>query len=694
MKRQGSRSLVFSGILTLVPVLGLTVGALRLLRSDQAEVEANAQRELASLSVRFAADVENRWARLVPSAAETMALMGNRSSETALPVESSTWRLDAMGDPVDVFFAPEIPVAPAWWVSLTRDQRDAYRRFVAARSGNSDERPPHHLPESARHSALFERLMANASVSNRTATMLRIRGPEFSRIVLPSGMSGNEVALWRGLQAETGAADPTSLLSGIHEYLMHEQPGSWSELDARLIEWERAVSETKGNAAAPKSLDERAKSLAGLRQLGAFRNLEREKLREFRREHPPQYWREGARIWNWKDQALCSLLLSKSELHTNEVGENSPTLWMLTSVPARVLQEAVRAAAGPLGEAVPVYARPRTRWVDSEWNRIAPWSDPRTNSTLSAYRPVRWGNEDQGFALAEVGFEVFDERLLLSGQRRRARTLGAFVIGAAVVSGLGFWQLRRAFLQQAQLAEQQSNFVASVSHELRAPVASLGLLVDNLRRGSITDVDRKQEYLRFMARECRRLSQLIQNVLATGRLDQGRWQYLQEPLDLLRLMKETVESFTPLARENAVELVLTVHPPNADGCFEMMGDALAVQQAVTNLLDNALKHSPVNTTIRVGLTRMEGHVPGASSKTLLRLTIDDSGPGVPEGERERIFDRFYRLGSELRRETVGVGLGLSLVRSVIEAHQGRVWCASNPDGVGSRFVVEVPLDPA
>lgn len=97
--------------------------------------------------------------------------------------------------------------------------------------------------------------------------------------------------------------------------------------------------------------------------------------------------------------------------------------------------------------------------------------------------------------------------------------------------------------------------MASVSHELRAPVASLGLLVDNLRRGAIAEVDRQQEYLRLMARECRRLSQLIQNVLATGRWDRGGRELVHESLDLGKLVQETVEGFTSLTAENALPVL-------------------------------------------------------------------------------------------------------------------------------------------
>ena len=438
MKRQGSRSLFFSGILTLVPVLGLAVGALGLLRSDQAEVEANAQRELASMSVRLAADVDLRWARLVPSADETLAFHLDSLSRTALSVGSSTWRLNAMGDPVDVFFAPEIPMAPEWWVSLSKDQRDSYRHYVAARSGSGGEQPPQDWPEPARVAAAFERGSANATFAKGTSTVHRANGLRASRIVLPYGMSGNEVALWRGFLSGGREQDKASVVSMVHEYLQREQPGSWSELNAQLVEWERASSVSKGSTVSSSSSVVISNALAELRGLGAFRDLERDRLRHFQRRYPVQYWRDGAMVWDWNGRAICSLLQSVPVSHTNATGLTQGSRWMLTCTPTKVLQDSARGAVVPMTPDIPAYARPRFRWVDAEWNRIAPWTDAGTNSTLSAYRPVRWGNDNQVGVLAEVGFEVFDERLLLAGQRRRALILGGFVIGAACVSALGF----------------------------------------------------------------------------------------------------------------------------------------------------------------------------------------------------------------------------------------------------------------
>ncbi len=123
------------------------------------------------------------------------------------------------------------------------------------------------------------------------------------------------------------------------------------------------------------------------------------------------------------------------------------------------------------------------------------------------------------------------------------------------------------------------------------------------------------------------------------------------------------------------------------GPIEAKVDGRAVQQALVNLMDNALKHSPPGDTVTLSLERLVDPTQGS-----LRLSVGDHGPGIPREEHQRIFERFYRRGSELRRETQGVGIGLSIVKHIAEAHGGRVEVESEP-GQGSRFSICLPLNP-
>jgi signal transduction histidine kinase len=152
---------------------------------------------------------------------------------------------------------------------------------------------------------------------------------------------------------------------------------------------------------------------------------------------------------------------------------------------------------------------------------------------------------------------------------------------------------------------------------------------------------------------------------------------------VLALVKETVKLMQTQARERGVELTLQVAQTDSQADWEFLLDASAIQQALVNLIDNALKHSPSGATVDVGLER---HQPPDAA---LSLWVKDSGPGIPQSEQHRIFERFYRLGTELRRETPGVGIGLSIVKHVVEAHGGRVTVESEI-GKGSKFTISLP----
>ncbi len=294
-------------------------------------------------------------------------------------------------------------------------------------------------------------------------------------------------------------------------------------------------------------------------------------------------------------------------------------------------------------------------------------------------------------------------------QRQRQLWFCGLMLVAAVSCVLAFASARRAFQHQLSLNAQKSNFVSSVSHELRAPIASVRLLAESLERGKISEPAKQNEYFRFIGQECRRLSALIENVLDFSRIEQGRKQYEREPTDIGALVEQTVKLMEPYAAERGVRLE-TTHIQQTTSNIEFNVDGRAIQQSLVNLIDNAIKHSPRNAAVTVSLTAAnaddESKIEDAGQKrsrggganetsritphaSRIYISVTDHGPGIPASEQEKIFERFYRLGSELRRETPGVGIGLSIVKHVIEAHGGRVRVASEV-GKGSRFTIELP----
>ncbi len=344
------------------------------------------------------------------------------------------------------------------------------------------------------------------------------------------------------------------------------------------------------------------------------------------------------------------------------------------------------------GEAVP---------LPLPWNKTAPGQpagDLLAGGQFNLRQPaiLRIDNPPGGSRL-EVPFEAMpshpqfnlqirltNRNLLYARQRQLQYIFGTLIGVSAMAALVGFLAAYRAFRRQWELNELKSNFVSSVSHELRAPIAAVRLMAENLASGKIPAAEKQHEYYKFIVQECRRLSSLIENVLDFSRIEQGRKQYELEPTDLAALVRTTVQLMEPYAAEKGIALRLAGTNQPTLASLKARVDGRAIQQALVNLLDNAIKHSAAGQTVSVGITRRE-----AAGHAAVLVVVTDHGPGIPPAEQEKIFERFYRRGSELRRETQGVGIGLSLVKHILEAHGGRVTVHSEP-GQGSRFTLEIP----
>ena len=336
-----------------------------------------------------------------------------------------------------------------------------------------------------------------------------------------------------------------------------------------------------------------------------------------------------------------------------------------------------------------------------------PATDVLATSESASVDPRLSRNPDEP-PLLHVAIYLTDPAGLFAREQKRARVFIALIACAALAATVGCAAAYRAFHRQLHLSELKSNFVSSVSHELRAPIASVRLMAESLERGKITEEPKQREYFKFIVQECRRLSSLIENVLDFSRIEQGRKEYEFEPTDVLGLAQQTVKVMEPYAEERQVKLLFE---QSANGSTELSAvlDGKAIQQALVNLIDNAIKHSRKGDTVTVGLghgTSRLGPPEGNSASSVdappvalrrdgdsfpvINLSVEDHGEGIPASEHQKIFERFYRLGSELRRETQGVGIGLSIVKHVVEAHGGRVVVRSAP-GAGSRFTIELPV---
>ena len=313
--------------------------------------------------------------------------------------------------------------------------------------------------------------------------------------------------------------------------------------------------------------------------------------------------------------------------------------------------------------------------------RRPPWADLR----LSHRDRILAGKDLDGEILAslpvhfssDLRLEIVAARpaLIEVAARQQARWTVALLLIAFATSVSALVFIHRAVERERRLNAMKSDFVASVSHELRAPVASIRLMADALNAGKI-ETHTVGEFHRLIYREGARLSTLIENVHDFARIEQGRKQWHFEECDLGALVTETLALMEPLAAEKNITLVSSPFP-----AVEATVDPGAIQQALVNLLDNAIKFSPVGSQVEITLREVSSN---------WEIQITDQGPGIPPAEQTRIFEKFHRLGSELRRETQGTGIGLSLVKAVAEAHGGRVALSSVP-GQGSSFTLLGPI---
>ncbi len=226
-----------------------------------------------------------------------------------------------------------------------------------------------------------------------------------------------------------------------------------------------------------------------------------------------------------------------------------------------------------------------------------------------------------------------------------------------------------------QAEELKSTFVSIVSHELKTPVALIKGYAETLRREDAHwDRETMQDSLDVIAEEADHLTHLIDSLLEASRIQAGGLKLEPTDVNLARLAEKVVDGFRTQTKVHTFELDFDAgFPP-------VWGDPERLQEVLTNLVSNAVKYSPGGGTVWVG-----GRLDGAGAT----IYVADEGMGIPAEEQDRIFERFYRVESGLHRSTEGTGLGLYLVKAIVEAHGGRVWVESAPER-GSIFIFTLP----
>jgi two-component system, OmpR family, phosphate regulon sensor histidine kinase PhoR len=228
--------------------------------------------------------------------------------------------------------------------------------------------------------------------------------------------------------------------------------------------------------------------------------------------------------------------------------------------------------------------------------------------------------------------------------------------------------------QRRRLEVLRRDFVANASHELKTPVAAVRALAETLLTALPDDPDAGRRFAERIGREAERLEVLVRDLLDLSRVERGTLDV--EPVDLVGLAKEVAGTYADLAEERRVKLRTELKPD-----VSVRGDRAQLGLLLSNLLDNALRHTPARGSVRIRLDTVE-------SRAVLQVA--DTGEGIPAGERSRVFERFYRVDKARARQTGGTGLGLAIVRHVAEAHGGDVRVDSEL-GRGATFTVTLPV---
>ncbi len=237
----------------------------------------------------------------------------------------------------------------------------------------------------------------------------------------------------------------------------------------------------------------------------------------------------------------------------------------------------------------------------------------------------------------------------------------------------------RNVTKEMALARLKSDFVSNVSHELRTPLSLIRLYAETLEMGRLTSPEKYQEYYRIIRKESERLTALINNILDFSRIEAGRKEYDFRETDMRELVHATLDSYRYQIEQNGFQFEEKI-----DEVPPLRVDREAMARSLLNLVNNALKYSQDRKFIGVNLYRDNGSV---------KLEVVDQGIGIPHQEQQKIFEKFYRVGDPLVHNTKGSGLGLSLVRHIVQAHGGDVSVDSAP-GQGSKFTIALPVKSA
>lgn len=284
--------------------------------------------------------------------------------------------------------------------------------------------------------------------------------------------------------------------------------------------------------------------------------------------------------------------------------------------------------------------------------------------------------------LAEIltgldSLNVTDSKLAIAraNSEYNARTmmiLGEGGVFFAILLLAAFW-INRGFKQEMLLNAQQRNFMLSITHELKSPLAGIRLSTETML-SRVLDYNRQKRLLQNSLKDTERLQSLVENILTAAKLENQSMELALIGMNFSGLVNDISQKLIESIGQNH-EFIQNIEPD-----IWVNGDRVALVSIITNLIENAIKYTDKNGIIQISLV---------SSDQLVQFIVADNGSGIPDSEKNKVFQKFYRVGSEDTRKTKGTGLGLFLVKELVEMHKGSIKITDNLNQ-GSIFIVEMP----
>ncbi|MBY0222673.1 ATP-binding protein [Mammaliicoccus sciuri] len=237
----------------------------------------------------------------------------------------------------------------------------------------------------------------------------------------------------------------------------------------------------------------------------------------------------------------------------------------------------------------------------------------------------------------------------------------------------------RDMTEQHKLDKLRSDFIANVSHELRTPISMLQGYSEAIIDDVVSSEEERMEMVRIIHDESKRMSRLVTDLLDLARMESGHIQLHENPLPIFEFMNRMVTKFSQVAKDAQVNLTLNTEESSN---LVILADEDRLEQVFTNLIDNAIRHTPNGGEVTLGIHRSNG---------MLDLSVSDTGVGIPEKDLPFVFERFYKADKARTRGKGGTGLGLAIAKNIMDAHHGSI-LAKHGDEKGTVFICSLPFD--